>query len=407
MEYIIFEDQAYENFLPFTYTRFTGDMRLGILKLRQKIGLILNFTPNKIVIREELEDLYKERHPDWMINSFKSGDYLFINSRIKLTDEIASEIENLKPSESLVAQKIILAFRIKIDDNTQITTETLESAYINLPQIESKGSSPLWQYTWDFVHHNGEAIKEDFDLVFYEEDNFMEIDPGATAINPYQIWIGEGAKLKQGVILDATDGPIIIDEYATIMHNAVIIGPVYIGKKSIIKVSAKIYPNTSIGPNCKIGGEVEDTIIQAYTNKQHDGFLGHSYLGEWINIGADTNNSDLKNTYKSVKVYFYPEKRKINTNTLFIGTLIGDHSKIGINCSINTGTVIGFGVNIYGSHLINDFIESFSWGEANNLEKYQYEKFIETATIVKHRRKEYLSTHELFRIKQIYKKINE
>jgi len=265
-----------------------------------------------------------------------------------------------------------------------------------------RGINRLWNYTWEFLHNNGEMIKADYELVFYEEDNYIEIDPGVVGINPYDIWIGEGATLKHGVILDASEGAVIIDENATIMHNAVIVGPVYIGKNSLIKIGAKIYPNTSIGAFSKVGGEVSDTIIQAYSNKQHDGFLGKSYIGEWVNIGANTNNSDLKNTYKPVDVWFYPDKSKLSTDSLFVGCFIGDHSKIGINCSINTGTVIGYGTNLYGKDLIKEFVPSFSWGEADELVDYKFDKFIETAKSVKARRDEDLTNEEIDLIKNIY-----
>ena len=166
---------------------------------------------------------------------------------------------------------------------------------LNMKEPEAE----LWQYSWDLIQQNSEYIERDFQDFFYEKDNFFETETGITVLNPYNIWIGEDAEIKPGAIIDATNGPVIIAEGAKIMHNAVILGPVYIGKKSTIKVAAKIYEGTTIGPLCKIGGEVEETIFQGYSNKQHDGFLGHSYVAEWVNIGADTNNSDLKNNYKN------------------------------------------------------------------------------------------------------------
>jgi len=206
-----------------------------------------------------------------------------------------------------------------------------------------------------------------------------------------------------GVIIDATNGPVISDENVKIMANSVIIGPVYIGKNSTIKIGAKIYEGTSIGPVCKIGGEVEGTIFQAYTNKQHGGFLGHSYLGEWVNIGAGTNNSDLKNNYKNVTIYFHTEGKKIDSGSQFIGTFIGDHTKTGINSTINTGSVIGVGCNLFGRELITDFIPSFSWGDASNLSEYVEDKFLETAEIVKKRRKLKLTANE----KELYRNIHK
>ncbi len=170
------------------------------------------------------------------------------------------------------------------------------------------------------------------------------------------------------------------------MPNAVLCGPLYVGKNSLIKIGAKLYGGTSIGKVCKVGGEVEGTIFQGYSNKQHDGFLGHAYIGEWVNLGADTNNSDLKNTYKNVAYYSYATKTKLDSGTQFLGCFIGDHSKTGINCSINTGAVIGIGSNLFGRDLISDFIPDFSWGEAGSLVPYRFAAFCETATLVKQRR---------------------
>ena len=145
------------------------------------------------------------------------------------------------------------------------------------------------------------------------------------------IFIGKGVTVEPNVVLDASNGSIYLDDYSKVMANTVIKGPVYLGKNSIVKVSAKIYEGTSVGKVCKVGGEIEETIFQGYSNKQHDGFIGHSYIGEWVNLGADTNNSDLKNNYKTVKVYFYPEEKYIDKNLQFFGMIIGDHSKSGIN----------------------------------------------------------------------------
>jgi UDP-N-acetylglucosamine diphosphorylase/glucosamine-1-phosphate N-acetyltransferase len=298
----------------------------------------------------------------------------------------------------------VVAIRLKFNEDFELNYNSIKELINGLNIYQITSNEPLYEYTWDLINDNEELINIDYQQIFKDDDNFCEIEPGVVSLNPYDIWIGENAKLGQNVILDATEGPVIIDENAHIMHNSVIMGPVYIGKNAIIKIGAKIYQNTSIGPFCKIGGEVSNTIIQGYTNKQHDGFLGGSYIGEWVNIGADTNNSDLKNTYKPVKVWCYSKNKKIDTNNIFIGCFIGDHSKIGINCSINTGTIIGFGTNLYGSELIKDYIPSFSWGTANNLKTYKMTKFLETAEIVKIRRNKNLSKTEIKIIKKIQDK---
>jgi UDP-N-acetylglucosamine diphosphorylase/glucosamine-1-phosphate N-acetyltransferase len=207
---------------------------------------------------------------------------------------------------------------------------------------------------------------------------------GAHLINKENIFIDEGASIKPGVVLDAEGGPIYIGKNAKIFPNAVIEGPAFIGNKTAIKIGAKIYENTSIGEVCKVGGEVEGCIIHSYSNKQHDGFLGHSYLAMWVNLGADTNNSDLKNNYGNVKVTINGEQ--INSGSMFVGLTMGDHSKAGINTMFNTGTVVGISSNVFGSGFPQKYIPSFSWGGTDSTIIYDIEKAIEVARRVMSRR---------------------
>ena len=409
MKYIVFDDACWENFLPFTHTRPTGDLRAGIFKLRQKIGLIFKFKPDNVVIRKDLKKICEKRHPSWCVNMCpKTGDYMFINSRLRTHDYalIRAEIKKLKINQKLVLKNDIIAFRLKLNSHTHFHTEDLHKLYDGLESVISKVEKPLWNYTWEILKYNGDMILEDWKMAFRDDDeDFAEVELGVIVINPYSVWIGAGTNIKPGVILDATSGPILIDESVEIKHNAVILGPAYIGKHSIINAGTRICKNTSIGPNCRIGGEIADSIFQGFSNKQHDGYLGKSYIGEWVNIGAGTNNSDLKNNYKNVKSWFYPAKSKIDTGELFLGCFIGDHSKIGINCAINTGTVIGIGANIYGSELISDYIDSFSWGDGKNRSEYDFDKFIETASVVKKRRDEMLIDEEIEVLRNIINRI--
>jgi len=399
MEFTIFDDEYYRNFFPITMTRSTGDLRVGILKLRQRLQAFLHSEKTSVVIPEFLTGIYHERHPEWTINQLSDADTIFVNSRLRISEDLTKEILALSENTCLVKNDVIIAARM-ISQNRKISSENVSEIFRNCRKINFE-KAEFWNYTWNFIAENSKYIAADFRNFFYEKDNFFETEAGVTVLNPYDIWIGDGVEMKPNVVLDASEGPIVIDENAVIMANAVLIGPVYVGKNSRIKVGAKIYEGTSVGPVCKIGGEVEETIFQAYSNKQHDGFLGHSYIGEWVNLGADTNNSDLKNNYKSVKTYFYPQKKKIDTGNTFIGTTVGDHSKTGINSTINTGTVIGVGCNLFGKDLIKDFVPSFSWGEGENLIPYKLDKFLETAAVVKNRRKLKLSTAE----KELYSKL--
>ncbi len=399
MEFVVFDDKCWENFFPITLTRSTGDLRVGILKLRQRITSYFALEGTNVIISEKLRKVYHERHPDWKINTLKNIDTIFINSRLKINRELKKKILSLPENSCLLCEDDILAARF-IPEKEEVSYENISSIFENLKEIQIIEDC-FWKYIWELISENSDYIIHDFQEYFYDKDNFFETETGVTVLNPYNVWIGEGVEIKPGVVIDASEGPVILDENVKIMSNSVIIGPVYIGKNSIIKVGAKIYKGTSIGPVCKIGGEVEETIIQGFSNKQHDGFLGHSYLGEWINLGADTNNSNLENNCQNVKIYFYPKRKKVDSRCQFLGTIIGDHSKTAINSTINAGAVVGVGCNLFGSETISDFVPSFSWRINSKYEKYHIDKFFETVNLIKQRRSLNLTENE----KELYTKI--
>ncbi|MCB5228625.1 MAG: hypothetical protein GX122_06870 [Candidatus Cloacimonetes bacterium] len=397
---IIFDDNP-SAFYPLSLTRSIGDLRCGILKLRQRLQSLLSDDkdePEHLWLEGRLADIYSERHPQWLINQDAQVGELLVNSRLIPSPENIKQVKQLKPGQSLISEAALVALRL----NTALpfTPQSLKEMQRASEEIPGE-SQMLFRHIPDLINAVEGLIRQDFEMYFYDQDSSFETEPGVTVLNPYSVWLGDGVQLKPGVVLDASEGPIVIDEDVLVMPNAVIIGPAYIGKNSIIKIAAKIYPGTSIGPVCKIGGEVENCIFQAYSNKQHDGFLGHSFVGEWVNIGADTNNSDLKNTYDEVSFYSYPAGRKIDSGTMFMGCVIGDHTKLGINCSINTGTVIGVAANLWGNPLIDGFIPDFSWGMANDLRPYRTPAFMHTAQHVKQRRKLNLSAAE----KELYSRI--
>jgi len=253
---------------------------------------------------------------------------------------------------------------------------------------------------WDLMHHNATQLEADFGLLAKPGEIEGEVHKGAHLLGEGNIFIASGATVGPGVVLDAGEGPIFIDEHATIMPQAVIQGPAYVGKQSIIKIGAKIYEGTSIGEVCKVGGEVEECIIHSYANKQHDGFLGHAYLGMWVNLGSGTNNSDLKNDYGEIRVMMGGET--VGTGSMFVGCAIGDHTKTGIGTMINTGSVLGVGCNLYGGGLLPKDVPSFSWGGADGLVEYRLEKFLQVARKVMGRRSKELSPVEEAVIRHVF-----
>ncbi len=277
---------------------------------------------------------------------------LFINGRIVAPENLAEIISpTLSEDKVFKSSGTVAAARVSGDKlKTILDKDVLSSAdFDGIPSEEVELTCA--EYLWDLVYLNGEELKKD--IAFLSAKNKikgtkLEKDKyaGVNFINPEQVFISENVNIKPGVVLDASKGPIYLDKDVFIFPNAVIEGPVYIGESSQVKSCATIYENVSVGKVCKVGGEIEDSIIMSYSNKQHSGFLGHSYLGSWVNIGADTNCSDLQNNYGTIKVQV--NGRHIDTGRQFVGLMMGDHSKTAINTMFNTGTVVGFSCNVYG-----------------------------------------------------------
>ncbi len=402
MKLCVFEDSSWDHFLPLTYTRAYFDLKCGILKLRHKISRFYPDDEKYLILREELKQLYISRYPEYKINHFEKGEYLFINGRLLFDEMMKQELDSLELETGLFNDDACIAARVLIGHEGDISTEHLPKIFSKLKKIDTK-IQPI-QYIWELVAKNEEQIALDYKFLIKNKISQHLQDGTFHMMNFSEIFFGEDVIIEPGVVLDATNGPIMIDDDAQIMANAVIKGPVYVGKGSTVKVGAKIYEGTSIGKVCKVGGEVEGTIFQAFSNKQHEGFLGHSYIGEWVNIGADANNSDLKNNYNHVKTFYYPLRNFKDTGSQFFGAVFADHVKTGINTTFNTGIVIGVGCNLYSSLLFSGFIPSFSIGSANRMGEYHLKKMLQTAEIVKSRRGLELTDDEKTILESCYKR---
>lgn len=402
MQICIFEDDKYPNFYPLSYSRPVYDLVCGVRTLKEKI--LADFAGEEFSLhcRKYLESLTKSNNTGYAVNEIIEDRCLFINGRVlnngemkKLFNEANKNDCIYKNGEEIIAAKLSGDNLEKIKNGISDVLNFEDLSDLSVLNIEVK----TVKYLWDLISENGEQLS--FDIEFITWQNKSYITPkGFTAVNfvnPEQISVGKEVNIKPGVVIDATHGPVLIDDNAFIFPNAVIEGPVYIGKNSKIKIGATIYENVSIGNVCKIGGEVEDAIILPYSNKQHSGFIGHAYLGSWVNLGADTNCSDLKNNYSTVRVIL--NGKSVDTGLQFLGLMIGDHSKSAINTMFNTGTIVGFAPNIFGDGFPDKYIPSFSWGGSDNISTYDLIKGIETAKIVMKRRDIDFSTEDekLFR----------
>jgi UDP-N-acetylglucosamine diphosphorylase/glucosamine-1-phosphate N-acetyltransferase len=384
----IFEDEHFNWLYPLSLTRPVFDLRCGISQLREKIVRRFPGSRLHLFCRGYLADALRESAPGISVNQKISTPCLFVNGRFIFGDLLPAigAAEMVWKNNGEIAAAYVSGNRLATLSPAKDGVLP-SSLFENLPAQEIEGT--FIRYPWDLVHHNPVQIRSDF--TFFDRGGEMrgKIYPNVTLLDEKNIHIGPGTKIKPGVVLDAEDGPIFIDQDVTIMANASLQGPLFVGAKSTIKIGAKIYHGTSIGEWCKVGGEVEECIIHSYSNKQHEGFLGHAYLGQWVNIGANSNNSDLKNNYGNVSVYVNGEL--VDTGLQFVGLTMGDHSKCGINTMFNTGTVVGVMSNIFGAGFPDKFVPSFTWGGVEKMETYDLEKALEVARRVMARRKMSLS----------------
>ncbi|CAL2079309.1 GlmU family protein [Tenacibaculum sp. 190524A02b] len=366
MNYILFDGDVRNALLPFTYTKPVADIRVGILTIREKWERFLSYTTTTIT-----EEYLEEKYP-----MVEMAENVLLNASFLPTKRLVEMVKSLSVNQAIFKGEDVIAFH---------TTDSQEEVdFANYEQIEFDEEIIQIRNTWDIFSLNDKAIKADFDLI--TEDRTSEpIPETVNCINREAIFIEEGAELTFAT-LNASKGPIYIGKNAVIMEGALIRGAFALCENSVVKMGAKIYGATTIGPNCKVGGEVNNSVLFGCSNKGHEGYLGNSVLGEWCNIGADTNNSNLKNNYAEVKLWNYETGRFAKTGLQFCGLMMGDHSKCGINTMFNTGTVIGVSANIFGSGFPRNFVPSYSWGGASGFTEYKTNKVFEVAEVVMKRR---------------------
>ena len=366
MNYILFDGPARTALLPFTFTRPVADILIGILTIRQKWEMYLGSTTTTLT-----EEYLSEKFP--MVEMEQN---VMINASFLPNPTLVEMIQGLKSNQAIFKGDEVIAFFTN-DEQEQVDFDTYEI-------IDYSEDCLTVQNTWDIFAKNDTALRADFELITQDRKS-QSIPKSVNVIAPENIFIEEGAKLEF-VTLNASTGPIYIGKDAEIMEGSVIRGPFALCEGAGVKLASKVYGATTVGPYSKIGGEVNNSVLFAYSNKGHDGFLGNSVLGEWCNIGADSNNSNLKNNYEEVKLWSYETEGFAKTGLQFCGLMMGDHSKCGINTMFNTGTVVGVSANIFGSGFPRNFVPSFSWGGAAGFTTYTTSKAFATAKLVMSRR---------------------
>lgn len=370
MNYILFDDNSWDNLLPLTFTRPVSEIRIGILKISEKWRKYLNNHTSYLT-----KDYLSGKYPLHL-----SSDNILINSSVLPTHNLLTEIRSLESGTLLIKDNITIAARLN-------ETEFQDFKSANIQTFKQKifdGSIQRIEYPWQVFQYNDKAITDDFNLITQGRIS-APISASNKVVGIENIFLEDGAVVEFS-ILNASKGPIYVGKDAEIMEGCIVRGPLAMCEHSALKMGAKIYGATTIGPYSKVGGEVNNSVIFGFSNKAHDGFLGNSVLGEWCNLGADTNNSNLKNNYAEVKIWNYSKNRFINTGLQFCGLIMGDHSKSGINTMFNTGTIVGISANIFGAGFPRNLIPSFSWGGPQGLTIYTLPKAFEVAQLAMARR---------------------
>lgn len=383
LNYILFDDERRNHLLPLTHTRPVAELRCGILTIKEKWEKYLNSSCS----------IHTAGYLQAKFPMQVGTDNLFINGGVFPNEELLGALNALQLGDSLVKENVLLAKRCSADEAHQFLPSNPENA------IEFNGATVEVKRPWDMFSLNDEAILSDYKLVTKNRIS-GELSSTNTIIG-HEIFVEEGV-VMEACIINTQSGPVYIGKDALVMEGSLLRGPLCLGDHSVVKMGAKIYGGTTLGPGCKVGGEVQNVVFQANANKAHDGYLGNSVIGEWCNLGADTNSSNLKNNYEQVKLWSEEKSTFERTGLQFCGLIMGDHSKCGINTMFNTGTVVGVSCNIFGAGFPRNFIPSFSWGGSSGFTEYKLNKAIETATKVFERRKIAFDETEQGLFKHIY-----
>lgn len=393
MHFILFDDNTRFDLLPFTHTRPVADIRCGILTMRERWEKVLKQDTTT------LTEAYLQR----AFPLHTGSDAVYINASLFATEPLAEAITRLQTGEKLIHENMLIAARL---DATANDFETFTGKVSELTAKAFAGEVHRLQHIWDIFSYNEKAIADDF-LLLTKGRSSASIPDYATVIGKERVFVEEGAVINAGVIINAASGYVYLSKDSEILEGALLRGSIALGEHAVIKMGAKIYGATTLGPGCKVGGEISNVVFFANSNKGHDGYLGNAVIGEWCNLGADTNCSNLKNNYDQIRIWDEHRNKSVHTGLQFCGLLMGDHSKSGINTMFNTGTVVGVSANIYGAGFPEKFVPSFSWGSSESMHTYQFERAVETAQRMMARRKKVLTEADIEVLRHVYLKTEE
>ncbi|MBS1775543.1 MAG: GlmU family protein [Bacteroidetes bacterium] len=389
MQVILFDDQTRFSLLPFTHTRPVADIRCGILSMRERWEKRLK-TNIGTLTESYLQNLFPLECTD--------SDILFINGAVFANDSLWMAINNLKHYQKLVYGNTILAFRT---NELKISFENLDQATSTFDPVSYDLPIQMLRHVWDIFEMNEQAIKDDFQLVVAGRKS-QPIPEFVTVVGTENVFLEEGAIINPGVVINAKNACVYLGAEAEILEGCLLRGSIALCGQAVLKMGAKLYGATTIGPGCKVGGEISNVVFFSNSNKGHDGYLGNAVIGSWCNLGADTNCSNLKNNYDVIKIWDEHQNKSVQTGLQFCGLMMGDHSKCGINTMFNTGTVVGVSANIFGAGFPEKFIPSFTWGGSEGLVTYQFERALDTAKRMMVRRKHTMTEEEISVLRHVF-----
>lgn len=384
MQICFFTDERSKNFLPLTLTRPVDDLRIGILTIREKWESYLHNKNTTRLVSSYLEEVFRK-------GVLKNEATYFINSRFLPEKDLVTQIKSLGTNTLLIYKGQIVAAHLE----KGLSKTCFEKNLFSVPElnkIEYTGSVMSIDYLWDLLVLNSDQISTDIELLPVSNLAETGIPDNVIAENPENIFVGENVIIEPGCIILAGKAPVYIGTGAVIEAGSIIKGPVAICERTVIKMASRISDGTTIGPVCKVGGEVLNSIFHSYSNKAHDGFVGNSIIGQWCNFGADSNTSNLKNNYSPVHLINWTTQKPYEQGTQFFGTILADHSKTSINAMLNTGTTCGVSSNILTSGFTPKLIRSFSWLMDSGIETYDLTKALEAMRAMMERRKVEMSS---------------
>jgi UDP-N-acetylglucosamine diphosphorylase/glucosamine-1-phosphate N-acetyltransferase len=405
----LYEDERFRQFFPATYMRPVFSLRSGIAPIYKRIERHWPQAEMALVVREQLSVTYAHTHPDYPVNIIKKGNggVLFLNGRIRDFGDLPEQINQARISTRFVNGDQSVALFLDAKHSESLPSVFTPGAFVNAVEehaemiVQRDTSATLYERLWEVVADIEKEIELDFKFLNPPRMGHTKavVHDGAHLVNASFISLGDRVEVLPGAVIDATNGPVCIGKGTRIEPHAAVFGPTYIGPNSVV-LAGKITAS-SVGHTCRVGGELEESVFESFVNKYHAGFIGHSYVGSWVNFGAMTTNSDLKNNYSNIRVTVGGES--VDTGSIKVGSFIGDHTKFGIGTLLNTGISIGVCCNIFGGILVADKeVPSFSWGSGGQWDRYNIDKAIDTTQRTCARRSVKLTEHDIELLRQLY-----